>query len=297
LYNNTLQLQLSNSGKLEYFCNGVVTNPLSEITVVQRQYIKSTVIQSMNVDILSFIRTMILQGYYYTSSVNEFYIKNRNTYQRENFDHGIMVYGIDDENEKLYVAGYTSNKKFETQVIDFDEFSKAFYSLSKESGCNCFKYNSKQIDIDLVKIKNLLIDYIFSRDSSYIFGNSAFITKNVVYGIEACKSYLNDVGTISIKNFHIMYEYSVLMQERLKYLNEKYYDINLDLFIFRYYEIIQIKRCNMLKALKMSMSNKTIVTMEQIKRTNEVLEEERNLLIGVINILNKKCNHDNIKIL
>jgi hypothetical protein len=237
IYSNIIQLYYNKDCKkvpFTYFYNGISNNP--EIPIFQRQYLKSDSIKKLGINILDYIIMMIDDGYYFTTSINEFYNPNSNVYKKSDFNHGIMVYGYDKKESMLYVASYDKTAHFRTYEISFKKFELGFLNTNANIGCQSFKRNNTSYALDIILIKKLIIEYIYSKNSSEDFRVIQNPLKNCVFGMYVY-SYIN-YDNLNTTLFHLIYEHKLLMSRRIKRINDILISNNITNIINKYQEVV-----------------------------------------------------------
>lgn len=227
IYTNMIQMYYiigRDKFNLSYFYLGRNPNPISYIPLLAYQGFQKGSLKGMNVSAIDFVHIMIDSGYYITCSMNEFYIPSRKSYQEKHFSHGVMLYGYDDEERTVMIAGYDRTGSFNTDTLDYDCFIKAFWEVErKDDGCSCFKRNNTTYEIDIKLMKELIYDFVFSVNTSKKYRMVQNPLYDCYWGIEACIKILSDnSGWLDQRYFYTIYEYSRLMTERFSLVSNLY---------------------------------------------------------------------------
>ena len=237
---------LSNYIQLEYYANINILNfliypisgfcnlcPLLDYVGLDLEFIYKS-----NINIIDFIKNSISLGYYVMTYTDEFYIPDRISYERKiHFRHEIMIYGYDSEKSIFNVMGFNKNRKYCPSCVSFSQFETSFlHSIDKTNDFILFKakdnksYNPSY-EFDVENVKNLLSDYLLSKNTSANF-RSIGKPNNSICGIsvyEQLIKYYQDIlqndsnVTCDIKHFHLLYEHKKVMVSRLEYLMENNY--------------------------------------------------------------------------
>lgn len=219
LYSNTIQLYFDSKDDKKtftYFYNGISINPLSQISIFQRQYIKSEILKKSPLTVIEYIKLMIEDDYYFTTSVNEFYVPDRLAYQKYDFNHGIMIYGYDMEKGIFNTAGYNSKFNFGLQQITFELLEKAFLNTGKNIGCQSFKRNDSSYNFDIYLVKNLIMDYLTSKNTSKDLRIVQNPLTNCTFGMDAYREILKQEVLVDQRIFYTIYEHKLLMLQRIE---------------------------------------------------------------------------------
>ena len=223
IYSNTIQLYYSkknNKVPFTYFYTGTSNNPLSQIPILQKQYLKSDIIKKNNINIIELIISMIDEGYYFTTSINEYYNPECSAYKKSSCNHGLMVYGYDILNKTLNVAGYDKTLYFNNYDISFNNFELGFHNTGSNIGCQSFKKNNLSYEFDLKLVKKLLNDYVYSKNTSEDLRILQNPLNNCIFGISVYSNIDLDNNSLDYRIFHLIYEHKYLMINRLKKIND-----------------------------------------------------------------------------
>ncbi len=243
----------SNYIQLEYFINGntlnFLTYPISGFSslcpLLDYERLDLEFIYKSNINVIDLIKNSISLGYYVMTYTDEYYIPDRISYERKiHFRHEIMIYGFDSDKSVFNVIGFNKELKYSPSCVSFSEFETSYLnSINKTNDFILMKAKDSKsyrpsYEFDIVNVKNLLTDYLFSKNTSE---NFRLIGKpnNGICGIsvydELIKYYQNilndDSGKVcDIKHFHLLYEHKKAMVSRLEYLAEnKYINSNNDI--------------------------------------------------------------------
>lgn len=120
-------------------------------------------------NIVSFIKEMILKGFYLLITVNAKYIRN---YKKDHdFCHAIFIYGFDDDINMFYVGDFFRNQKYAYEQCSYDEMREAFEMKNKEywlTGIRLFRKKKNQFQFNLQEFRGVLQDYLYPEDHLYI---------------------------------------------------------------------------------------------------------------------------------
>lgn len=233
-----------------------------------------------NLSILEIIKKAIDQNLYIYTIVNEFYIPERNRYQKEYFPHDILIYGYNEEG--LITLGYNDQLVLSSVVVPYSLFLKAIQSVKHLFFTDFFTYASfNTYEINMKQIECYLNDYLYSEnsDNKYKFINTDSICS---YGINAIfemfhheKTEFESNGNLDFRNFDCYYEHKRMMQMRIQSVEEilgdnqynaEYAKIKNDAFIIR----------NL--ALKAKKSKKLKIIEDMENRIKNNVEQEIKLL-------------------
>lgn len=227
IYTNMIQMYYiidRDKFNISYFYLGRDPNPISYIPLMAYQGFQKGALKSMCVSPIDFIHTMIDSGYYVTCSLNEYYIPSRISYQKKHFSHGVMIYGYDDEEKVMMIAGYDRTGNFNSNTLSYEKFIKSFWDVKREDdNCSCFKRNDKTYEMDVQLMKELLYDFIYSLNTSEKYRMVQNPLTDCLWGIDACRRILPDnEESLDQRYFYTIYEYIRLMKERYLIISNLY---------------------------------------------------------------------------
>jgi len=135
---------------------------------------------NLNIDIIDYLSKIIYEGCYITGLYNEKYIPGKQAYQKSDYLHDYILYGVNHQKKVFYSAGYLSNHKYTLFEISFDDYLKSIYNTSIDRlQFSFWSYNEKSdYNIDTNRILAEFKDYLNSTTSH---GTK----QNVWYGLEA----------------------------------------------------------------------------------------------------------------
>ena len=197
-----------------YFYLGLEPNPIQYMPFFDRQMVEMNFLKR-NFSLIDFVIAMIDMDYYCFLILNEFYLPCKDSYQRQSFEHGVMVYGYDAEKQTIFISGYNKSHYFGFDTISFSEFEEAFLHTKNEN-IICFRRNSFEYDFDVDLMKKLINDFCDSTNTSLNYRMLQNPMKNCYWGIDACKHIISSTDKVlNYKDFYTIYEYITLMIERI----------------------------------------------------------------------------------
>lgn len=199
------------------------------------------------IDIIDFIKFCIDSNYYVYCFVDESFI---NDFMTDKFLHELLIYGYTDTDVAIADFALSYTQKYTFGLTSFSNFREAYYSVNYNEdemqdgiggngGILIFSVNQNETyNLN----KNLLItsleDYFSCIDSSnmyrtYNLQKAAKFNpdlRNVCFGIDIYEEIYDYYTTLEKNNkyfliqpLHVLYDYKVLMLQRLYYLKEKKY--------------------------------------------------------------------------
>lgn len=261
--------------------------PGLEVQKIDMELLKNT----FEIDIIQFIKKVVTQGYYVYCNVDEKYLSTRYAYNRFNFSHDILVYGV--ENEMIYTRGYDRTRHLKTEKISSEVFKKAFLSPihSDKNETRIFLYRPEESKFIASKSEMLkqLENLYYSKNLSECT-STYVIPEDLVYGMECFqfikKYYLLAKTDSELRDFHLMKVPHKLL-EHIKCLEYSITQMVKKGFVFNDYTDNLEKLINLsilMKALTMKFSLTSNINLldKCINLINQIFEKEKELLMNLI---------------
>ncbi len=288
IFSNYIQLYINkdyihNWGDF-YFPFPYESRPSDTCKWILTQAIHRDTIERKWESIINFIIDSINSNNYVHTNVNYFYMPLGPIYNKYHYNHDILIYGFDLNEEVLYVADFFDMGKYSYEKISFSDFSKAYstYSLAENidylySMVYSYNINSKcDYMFSIENISNSIKSYLFASIPEYWDCYNNDNRKDIVFGVEiytTLKNYINRIRSscesdIDIRPFYMLYDHKKIMVLRFKYLYEHGY----------------YKNCNsenIIGFTKIESQTKNIVYLlikYNISKSNKILDEVINLL-------------------
>ncbi len=132
-------------------------------------------------DIIELNKSMIDSGHYINGEYNEFYIRQKASYNKRHFEHDYLIFGYDDEKRVFKSAGYLADKKYSMFDIDYEDYLRSVINAKTNLlFVHYIKYNQNiSVQLNTEKIKEELNNYLGSKKdvtspSDNIYGISAW---------------------------------------------------------------------------------------------------------------------------
>lgn len=136
-------------------------------------------------ELINIIKNMIDNEFYVHGFYNEYYIKNRHAYHRENLLHDYLIIGYNDIDEIFYIPGYTDQYVYEIGTVSFDSFIKA-NAFNQESNGHLV-INFYQVKKDFSFAFNMPLARKSVKEFIHSTDYSIYKDHNVLYGKEALR--------------------------------------------------------------------------------------------------------------
>ncbi len=196
-------------------------------------------------DIIKFIIDKVNSGHYIIINVDEYYLPQKNRYQKEHFVHQQLVYGYDNLQEKVMAVGFDSERIFTDIEFDYSDFAEA-YEKGKEN-CNEYITWVNERAIQTLRPKEKKQEYSYSPEyfveqlAEYL--NCSDANSEIVYDftpvedlgkcdtvrfginyhdalVQHIKNVLNWNFTVYYNCFHLLYEHKKGIIDRLNYISK-----------------------------------------------------------------------------
>ncbi len=155
---------------LDFFVPHKFTHHLPFCPLLEMLQINEQVFQFCGTDILAFIQRSVNSGYYLYVTVNCKELPLYSEFMRDRH-HPVFLYGYDSVKEVLYGADFFQHGIYRFAEIAFSDFEKAFNSTIPGqfwwNGIKLLKRKERAVyEVDPANVKDLLADYLYSRDTS-----------------------------------------------------------------------------------------------------------------------------------
>ncbi len=302
LFSNYIQLEYFGSSKTLNFLTYPICGTDSLCPLIDYKRLDLEFIYKSNIDIFDFIKTSINLGYYVVTYTDEFYIPERISYvNKTHFRHDIMIYGYDSDKSLFNVIGYNEKLKYASSCVGFSEFESSFLnSIDKTNDIILMKAKDSNsynpfYEFDIENVKNLLSDYLFSKNTSANF-RSLGKPNDSISGISVYNQLIkyyqnilqnnNNNARCDVKHFHLLYEHKKTMVSRLQYLIEnKYINPKSDFIsIFHNLEKEALNKRNVIMKYNATKNKSQISTI--IDSLHKMCESEIRAMEALLNALN-----------
>ncbi|WP_139487895.1 hypothetical protein [Brevibacillus dissolubilis] len=258
------------------------------------QRLSRELVGMLDLDILSFIVKSLTHGFCLYLNADEFFLPNRQFYQKQNYSHDVLIYGVDTEQERLFLMGYDDNSQYTTFEAGYDEFRQAYQSLDViENHCNqiyLYRYQPEgSYTFQIHLVLDLIEDYLYSRNTSerlYMVAEPYDRTygQNTIASVQRYLQLLME-GRIEfdIRIIHYLVEHKEAMLHRLRYLErKKYLDQSLgfaDTYAEQVYGQALMYR-NMI--MKSAIDNNSKRVQSVIGSLDQMRQDEHELLVRMV---------------
>lgn len=232
----------------------------------------------------------INQERYVYLAVNERYIPHRESFQKEDFIHDILVYGFDEEQREFYVVGFNEYHVYVCQKISFSDLENALKSTLNVFQYDTFEYeffgagnnfslSMKKIEIDKLDdavFRKLLLKYL-NGEKLYSHTNCICYTGLQIYE----KLLQDDKAICDYRNWNIIKEHTIFIAEGIK----KYVDISFLNEMLN--ELIKDTQISLKLCLKYKIDRKESSLERLKKNTSELFELNKKIMMQILERLDK----------
>lgn len=284
IYSNFIQLVFDNNNqKLDFLRSPFWTAPCIDYEL----FYKDKFINN-NINIIEYIVSSINKGYYFHTKVNEYYIPNRRSYGKQDFDHGIFIYGYNKEKRLFHIFGFDKNSILRETEIKFNQLLNAFKKSGKNYKVIFFK---KKNDFVGLFNKNWTIkqfeDYLYSKNT---YERNEYIScnfNNLVYGFNTYNSVISSIQSdkLDIRHLHILWEHKKIMKYRLNYIINNY-ELKELIPILKQYHLLE-NTCFILRnlLLKYKIMKNDILLNKITNGLNKVYTNEKLVLEKLLTLI------------
>jgi len=230
------------SGKLsvhfiEEFTGGIkhslqITCPFLDTCVLNRSLIP------MSVDVTSYTKNAIDQGYYFQLYLNQYHLPSSTNYGKGHYMHPTFIYGYDDYQQVFYISDFFKYI-YSREIVPYFDYNNAFNSY-----CNphfekywldnivMTKFVPYQYDFDLSLMRNSLEEYLNAKKSQVMLSQENFLIdrKEYTYGInmydilrEMSLDARNSNDFLDRRPFHLLLNHKQLFVFRIEWLFKNNY--------------------------------------------------------------------------
>lgn len=188
------------------------------------KYIVETVetVRAYGISPLDYVRRSIDLGRYIDMEINE-NIVNGVPDDPSPFFHQNLIYGYDDEEERLFIMNYVKGIP-KLRFITYEDFESDRNYLNSDLSINVIQYDpdSSGYVFSGKKLRDHFVNYRHSVNTEVDCEGLGLDDSNHTFGIELLRGFCTETGLVRLtfdrRVSHLLYERSLLMQERLQYL-------------------------------------------------------------------------------
>lgn len=245
----------------------------------------------LSLDILSFIqwaKKLLDRGWYIMGYYDEYYIPETARYLQCHFRHTMLIYGYNDQLQSFYAIGYTSDRKYRSHCLTYDEFvssigvdfdrkNEPYIKLDIERiEFDAFRLNPEcNFTFDLSQVYTSLLDYINCEDSG------CRDPRGLKYGFECESEFVNYIKSRKGKYLDERYsrlfmELKEMMVRRLEYLTSE--KVISQEILPEYKIICEQQKTVHLLFLKYNMTGAERIIDRLADKMSGIIESEKNIL-------------------
>ncbi|QUI21915.1 hypothetical protein HZI73_06180 [Vallitalea pronyensis] len=313
-YNNYMQLVCHKGLQNNFFDFFSLCMPIEDIQWVNSVYpgipwlnthtMDNYLLIDCNIDIKQAIIHALKRENYMVCHLDEFYVPNRISFQKEHYFHENMIFGFDHHKKAFDILGFDHKGIFRSSTISYDLFDQASSQLASNN--HDLKFLHLKDDfiyaLDLTCIKNGLRDYLNGENSSQQYTIIRNPTHNYVYGMDIynqlilyLKRLYNLAAVSDIRPFHLLWEHKKCMVLRIAYILAEYNETITDLEEIHntYLTIQQTSQSIRNLFLKYNLTRRGDIIERIIPLLQDMCMKEKTILpkfISVIEGLEKRGN-------
>lgn len=179
--------------------------------------------------IVDFVKGALDKGYYVYLNLDEYFVPDRFTYNKEHFSHDSLVYGYHSDTDSFDILGFNDKGVYAPSQIAFQDFDASFRYLDlMDNQCNqivLYQYKEDaQYDFNQKLVRETLEDYLFARNTSERFSMVESPWERA-YGIEIYDLLLKYFDILAkgetapdVRHVHILWEHKHCMKLRIEYM-------------------------------------------------------------------------------
>lgn len=226
------------------------------------------------------VKALILAGSYIHGMNNERYISAMAPYQKYDFAHDYLLFGVSDESKCFYAAGYTADGKYQEYEIPYHEYYRSIFQPTyKGLSFRILQFNKEK--------ESYTTNFsVVVRDLKHYLNSTAFgAEKNdeKIYGISTWNKlceYISSTEEIDLRFTKIFMEYHKLMHMRLEYFSKQ--NIISPSLFEKYITAKSDSNKIYLSSMKYNLTKKESIKSSCLDLIRNVVDLDRNLLPSVI---------------
>lgn len=162
------------------------------------------------------IKSLNQEQYVYVP-VNEKYIPQRKCFEKEDFNHDLLIYGYSDENKEFTTCACNAYGQYRKQILPFDVVEQAFNQLDFDGADDIVLFNVRH---PLENSEALLLNEAINVLKQYMHCESTFKFPGHYYGMDvynALEKLLKEEisKNLDMRNFRLLYEQKQVIYELL----------------------------------------------------------------------------------
>ncbi len=248
---------------------------------------------------IEYLDNMLRQEYYIYTFVDEYYIPNRVSYQKNHFEHDILLYGW--EHNNLVYMGYDALGNYAKGKLSAEQLYRA---MQTDSPCLIrLNLNKNSYQFNIQNFIFMLKQYVYAEDSRQNLDiyldmskyNPQFydgkLNKPLIFGshvyrkLEQLIDYCDETGApYDWRVLHLLYEHKQSMYQKIKYLMSNNYLEDNESTLVQYNDIVSKAKIIENLGLKYHIKRTGNVSKE-IRDRISVLQREEEILGGVLDSL------------
>lgn len=242
--------------------------------------------------VMKLLKNLINNNYYISLNLDFFYLKNSFAFQKLHFNHQILLYGYDDEKERIYLCGYCFGSKIRCIEIDTNSFLNSFFSCNHNNVWVYKRRKKKKINFNMKSFYLGIKSYATStypliyqiRTKNFSFSNKERYGIDV--HIELKTKLINDINDeksdIKLRIYCYM-EMAQCMVIRLDYIRKNKLLKDIDKIIYGFNELKKKYDIMLRLYMKYMITNDKNILCKVIDIEDELLKEEKNLYTNLYN--------------
>ena len=175
--------------------------------------------------IQEFVKWSIMHNQYVEICFDEYYVRDRKSYQKEHYNHYNLIYGYDDSQRSYYIMGYGANSTPVVSTLPYDDFTLDIVTSEK---LIIFKYEAScisDIDFSIKAVVQGLHELLYDIDSNAKNAN-IMTPEKLDFGLSILKRLASEEKNKIIYDKRVAFcimEHCRLMQSRIEFLYEEEY--------------------------------------------------------------------------
>lgn len=244
-------------------------------------------------DPLSYVIAELKDEVYVIAWIDAFYIPGHAHYQKHHWQHGVLLYGFDEETRMFQSLFFTDGNVYREQSIAFDDFQQACIGELDETEAVYLEFvrinRGACVDYDFYGIQHKLRCYLESAQYDFDHDKYHYHATIESYGVAACRRLMEDFraaaesGTpIDLRYAYVFFEHKKVMMYRIKMILEEYPIPNYPFDAMDLERVINDADKAMMMCVKWQFTASARLMGAILETMEDLLKRERDMLLPII---------------
>ena len=201
-------------------------------------YINGKLYRELPNNIVKYIKEQIRGGLYVNIHLDDYYLSEKDRYEKSHFVHENLIYGFDDNKKSFMAFGFAKRQKTTCFYITYDELKKSYKNgrifyrhgakYLEQPGYYPFSlYCAKQrekMEFTIELFLEKLNEFLHPKKTEQVEGDIHIYGSNIYEKI--CRELTDstdELKTVDLRTFHLLYEQKIVIRDRISFIMHKYH--------------------------------------------------------------------------